>query len=615
MNNLSTRYGSGSKISVLELVTPKALETGVEYYLNSEGSVIAEHEMLPVVMLPRVGSSITSYLPGGAINPVLHQPGANNAIGSASNAVSHHLRVELGTAPYAMYFHASSSGTSNIRAVVMNERTGERVAEVSYNGQYTASQYLKPDDIAIGWVMTAADKVGLLCNYSTDSGSTYSVRVIEFDFNPGTLALTSSAKSAIGSSVASGYTFISGGYGVSAGKLVIKASSNYYVVNLIGNTINAASGYTSDNCQTEGQYVVTLGATNAVTVANLETNGSASFTATGSSWTGTPSRVVRLHPRVYLILQSLGTANNLRLLTVNSDFTAGVITVVNNPLWAEYEHTTVAVTQQRAGSPVFYLLCKTNDTPLAASLVVQTDGTILSHFKPMLLADSLIQLIRILPVTSTGLRPYVLDVPVVSDLSIIQVNTASADMSAYIWVKYRADVTMGLYKPKYLGRSLGNYSIGASAQLAASPQLLQVEPTQTAFQRTGRIIKVNDLQGFFLEAGSYKLGLTRDDRAVPVPSNPFAVDELGFNYPVVFGSVFPSQGTVELEFPANATAGYAVYAVTPLGVVSTTTSTNVNSAAKVSFWGFLVLGIRMNHGSAVVSTVNLTYDVEVVDYV
>ena len=618
MHNLSSRKGSGSKISVLEIVAPRALTAGEEYYINSEGSIISEAEMLPVVMLPRENSAITApnLNVTQAAKANYHQVGSTQAWGSAAT-VGPHLRVPLTTAPYVMYLQIYSPAQPRMFAVVMNEVTGERVAEHDFNAYTNSSTYFDPSNLAIAWALTGTDKVGLLCNHTTNTGSNYNLRVVEFTFNAGTMAVTSAAKTAIGSALGGLYLFNAAGFGISNAKIAVRNGASQFVVNMVDNTINAAAGFpATSNCVSEGQYVVSLGATNSVTIANLETNGSSSFTATGASWTGTPSVWVRLHPRVYLILPSSGfAANTARILTVNAGFTAGVITAIANPVSSDFVTTSVVMVQQRTDSPVFYMMSTSAQKTVAFSLVVAADGTVLSPIKSLKLAESTYQLASALNATYSGRRPFVLDVPLVCE-SVEQqwVTSGTNDCVAYIFVKYRADILLGLYAPKYLGRALGTYAQGANAELAASPALLQVEPTQTAFQRTGRVIKVNDLQGFFLEVQDYKFGVTNEAVSY-LQASPFPIDEGGFNYPVVFGSVYPAKGKVKFSIPAYATASIKMVAISPLGVIKLTLASSTSRTVDIDFHGFLVFAARVDYNDAAQVTCSLAYDVETLDYV
>ena len=616
MHKLSSRFGAGSKISVLEVIAPRAVTEGVEYYLNSEGNMFAESEMLPVVMLPRVGATFWQNMPQSSSNPTIHQYGATTAPGAPTNQL--HTRMPL-TAPYAMYLHYATYASNTVmRAVVMNEESGERVAEATFNGYTDTATYL---DTPIGYTYTATDKVGVLCRHTTSTGTDYSMRVVEFTFVVGTLALTASAKTPVGSAVAGGHTFVAAGAGVSLGKIAVASGANRFVVNLVANTVNSASGFTNANCQVEDNRLVTLGVTNAVTIADLETNGSSSFTATGATWTGTPSQVVRLHPRVYLIIAGFAASNVNRLLVINAGFTAGVVSVVNNPALIEFDFAPIVI-QQRTGSPVFYLVEQAaNGKAVAASIAVASDGTILQHIKPLTLTENVLTFSRNLLPTNSGARPYVLDVPVVTEISRVQsASPFTADTYAVWFVKFRADVTLGLYNPVYFGRALATVAQGAPATFAGSPELLAVDPVQTAFQRVGRVIKVNELQGFFLLAANYKFGADVTSKMGGDNSFTFGIDESSLNYPIVFGQLQPAAGSVTFSFPYNAgSPSYTVVMVTPMGVVrvqvGTSSGSNNITDVKLQFSGFAVVAARIDINVATHRTIGLTYDVEALDYV
>jgi hypothetical protein len=308
-------------------------------------------------------------------------------------------------------------------------------------------------------------------------------------------------------------------------------------------------------------------------------------------------------------------------LVINPGFTAGVVTILTHPTWPGIVDSLVAL-KPSTSSNLMYLV---EPSPVrgAATLTISVDptGVVLQGLKAIQTTDSLRQFTSSMLPTAWGRRPFLLDVPVVCEVTVPQNTvTQTADSYAIWFVKYRADFVVGPYKPVYLGRALAAAGVGVKATFASSPALLDVNPTQTAFQRVGRVIKVNDLKGFFLEAASFKFGLESTTKTGSSSGFNFGVDEASLNYPIVFGGVQPVEGKVTFSLAYLPSAPtYNIAMVTPLGAVFaqilTVSAASSIAEVELNFSGFAVIGIRLQASEAAQIAAGLAYEVEELDYV
>lgn len=627
--------GAGGTINTLEIPNvPAAVAAGAEYYLTSEGAIISETELLPFVANPLTGTALTGRVWAMALGGTttsssfrFKQPDAGNLAASKVPGTALY-RVPL-VAPFVMYL--APEDTTNltsqcpITCFVYNEVTQEKVAELLYttgDGTNTGCR-----GASLCAVSTGANKVGLLTEYTSDGGSTIYLRVVEFTFN-GTNAVTAAMKTVLGSGLGtSGSALLGVGYGVSAGKVAIsRPGTTYHIVNLIGNTINTAAGFTTPHI-TEGQYGLTFGASNQVTVANYETNGSSSFTVTGASFTAS-SYVLRLAPLVYLLgWQGVAGANNLRLVVFNSGFTSGVCTILTNPAMPELASFQTLVVQPRSNVLEFLITSPNRDSTAALAFTISSSGAIVKACTLRKL-DYATQLFlqSFSPYAIAAKEPLKLDKSVFAIYTSIQDGSAaqtSVDYSSCGIVSFRPDFYLGAVKPKYLGRALATVAQGALATFMASPALLRVDPVLTAFTRTGRVIKVNDLQGFFYDLNAADFGIVMHTETGP-GFNQFnlGVDETGLNYPLLFGTDTPvATGEAKLVGPAyNSTSTNTLAVlVTPLGLAMVDITTGASAAATavttIKFTGFMYLGLRASYNGAIVQSFYMTATQEEADYV
>lgn len=626
MHYLTTRESGGNSIPTIEFTAPVPIDDGGAYYVLQNGTVVRNEDLAPVVMLPRVGSSINTALPSNnTLKPYYHQVGASSAPGSGIPATSggKHIRIPLNTTPYVAYIHMSTGTASKIRVVVMHETTGVRVSELDYSASYlTNVEYAERSEIALAVVLTGTDKIGLLCNVTTDNGSNYVLKVIEFTFNPGTFALTATSKTNIGAgSVSFKYTFLIAGFNVSQGKVLVSNNGNYWIVNMIANTMSAVSGPASNSNQIQENKIVTFGATNQITVTDMETNGSNTFTATGSTWTGIPTYAVHLWANVYLIVEDIAaSADALRIVTINPAHTSAVVTVMSCPRIEGFDRTDMVIAKARAGFSDFHMFsnARTNNF-IAATFGIDSAGVVTRAWSiNSSLQPGLANLVRNMSPAASGRLPYVLDQPIVCEITAAQnADTPNADAAGYIFVKYRIDVFMHLRSPKFLGNAIASYAQGTTAKLIGSPAIRNVIEPLTPWVVYHRTMKINDTQGLFFDWEPLTSGVVLDD----TPSSggsPVPIDENSFNYPLVFGGVNNQMsGTINFSIPPVVGSFTAVAVIGPFGATTIQSNgSNTPVSGKIFANTFTVLAARIV--STTLQTpvdMKISYDLERRDYV
>lgn len=622
----SSRQGSGGgKIQTLELTAPRALTAGNEYFLTSEGSLVTQQEILPFVATPLVGSNLPNtnanycYI-GSIADPVF----TNQDYASKGIVATQVVRVPL-AGNFEMYLSKPENSTSSnlVHCVVYNTETGERVAEHLF--QLGAGDGISmPRSTHYAIVPAGTNKWCVLYEYTTNN-STYQNRVGEYTFN-GTDTVTFAWKTAIGANITQQTVFCGQGRGVSDGKVAISRNGVYSIINLIANTINSAAGFTT-NHQVEGQYGLSFGATNSISVTNYETNGSSSFTATGATLLSGDVGV-KLTPTVYLqgLSFAVSNANQLRLVVFNSTYTSAVVTLLTHPRLQEMSDPTVI--QPKSGVLDFLVVdsylataVQYNESGGALTFSINSAGAITKAPKAVILDANTFTFCRSLE--ATQYEPVKLDQPVWHIQHRQQLGSvATPDSAAYLIVKFRPDFYIGQFRPKYIGRALATVAQGATATFAASPQLLAVDPTQTAFQRVGRVIKVNDLQGFFLDyqVAQFGLTLTAGGGTQPNPGNT-TIDSTGFNYPWVVGVQSPAEsGKLSLVGwnTTHSSTQCQALVVTPLNVrfIQLVGTTTLAFALDAVFSGFLVAAFRLDDsGGAVNLAATLMIEAEEADYV
>lgn len=622
----SSRQGSGGgKIQTLELTAPRALTAGNEYFLTSEGSLVTQQEISPLVAAPLVGSNLPNNnanycFIGSTADPVfINMDYASKGIVSMPV-----VRVPL-AGNFEMYLSKPENSTPSrlVHCVVYNTETGDRVAEHLFQlGAGNGTSMPRSAHYAIAPAGT--NKWCVLYEYTTN-GITYQNRVGEYTFN-GTDTVTFAWKTAIGADIISQTAFCGQGRGVSDGKVAISRNGVYSIINLIANTINSAAGFTT-NHQVEGQYGLSFGAANSISVTNYETNGSSSFTATGATLLDGDVGV-KLTPTVYLQGLSLSNsaANQLRLVVFNPTYTSAVVTLLTHPRLQELPYPTVV--QPRSGVLDFLIVdsyqstgAQSNESGNALTFSINSAGAITKAPKTVLLDANTFRFCRTFNIVPN--EPAKLDQPVWHIQWRQQLSTvATPDSAAYLIVKFRPDFYIGQFRPKYIGRALATVAQGALATFAASPQLLAVDPAQTAFQRVGRVIKVNDLQGFFLDyqVAQFGLTLTAGGGTQPNPGNT-AIDSTGFNYPWVVGVQSPAEsGKLSLvgwNTTQSSTQCQALV-VTPVSVssIQLSGSAALAFALEAAFSGFMIAAFRLDDiGGSTQITATLMIEAEEADYV
>lgn len=600
----SSRGGSGGKIHTLELTAPRPIASGAEYFLTSEGSLVTQQEITPFVATPLAGTSLANYnfnyCYQGTSDPFFST--MDPYIEGINNQTV--VRVPL-VAPFEMYLtKPEGSTTSNlVSCLVYNTDTGERVAEHLFNlGAGNGTSIARNAHYAI--VPAGTNKWCVLYDYSTNSGSTWQNRVGEYTFN-GTDTVTFAWKTALGPVNASNTIFCGQGRGVSEGKVAISRAGVFSIINLIANTINSAAGFAGIH-HVEGQYGLSFNASNSISVTNYETNGSSSFTATGATLLS-DDHGIKLTPTVYLqgLLTAPSVPNRLRLIVFNSTYTAAVVTLVPCPILSEMAKP--AVFQPRSGVLSFIIAdsfrnvnAQYNESSGAVTFSINSDGVLTKPVRSAILDSGTARFMRTVVIPGTISDPIKLDQPV---WSVNHRSTASSvgsqDGAALLLVKFRPDFYIGQFKPKYLGRALATVIQGAVASFAASPEMLAVDPVQTAFQRVGRVIKVNDLQGFFYDYQASSFGLEEGYAgAASLPGN-IGIDAAGFNYPWVVGVQSPvTNGRMTFTGWNTTTSSIQaqVLLITPTCVSVSQLVGTATQAPRIeaAFSGFLVAAIRLD---------------------
>lgn len=616
----SRQGGGGGKIQTLELTAPVAITAGSEYFLTPEGSLVTQADISPFIATPLVGSNLTPLGAGQSWGAVGLSPAVFYQHGPVVSPIAALAVtcVQL-SAQYEAYVTRPATNFGYVTCYVYDKLTGELVAEGLFTLGDGATAYPRTQHwIAI--VPSGANKFCLLLDYTANSGSTYNYRVGEITFN-GTNAVSFAWKTALGTAQGFQGIFCGQGTGVSAGKVAVKRDTTYSIINVVANTINSAAGFTGQH-HVEGQWGLSFTSTTQVSVTNYETNGSSSFTVTGAAMLNGDTGL-KLTPTVYLqgLGQISGGANQLRLVVFNPTYTAAVCTVINHPMLPEL--TGVLVLQPKSGALEFVLTSGgSKDSNVALSFSINSSGAVVKAAKVFQLDAATRSFTA--SVNHNGMEPLKLDLPIwhIAYRQQAAGSWASLDEASALIVKFRPDFYLGQYKPKYLGRALSTVAQGALASFAASPNLLAVDPAQTAFQRVGRVIKVNDLQGFFFDYNVAQLGVA----AWTVTTSNLVfnqlVDASGLNYPWIAGQLSPAEnGTCTIVGPVyDSAAQYtAVIAITATGVNYMqlySPSAGVHSAIELKFSGFIVLAMRVDStDSNKTHQVSLTLEAQEADYV
>lgn len=616
--------GAGGKIQTLELVAPVAITAGAEYFLTPDGSLVTQADVAPFIATPLVGTSLNT----GIVNYCWGNQGVSsvsfiqhgdftqfpNILSNARAQV-----VQLSAKFEAYVTTPVLTGTGYVSCFVYDKLTGELVAEGAFTLGLGDSNNYPRDGSLVAIVPSGANKFCLVCDWTGNGGSTWAFRVGEITFN-GTNSVSFAWKTVLGTAAAGTGQLAGIGSGVSAGKIAVVRGTTYSIINVIANTINSAAGFTTQH-QVEGQWGLSYPTTTTCSVTNYETNGSSSFTVTGAVLI-TNDRGIKLTSNVYLMgVSNLNSANQLRLVVFNAGFTAAVCTVMNHVGNAELQSPVVV--QPKSGVLEFHIvsgLGSAKDSTAALVFTIDAAGAVVKA--PKWYQQDATTRAFCTNLQYAGVEPVKLDKPVWHILQRPQdmSTPATQDAAAGIIVKYRPDFYISQYKPKYLGRALASAAQGAVATFAASPALLAVDPAQTAFQRVGRVIKVNDLQGFFFDYNNAQYGINqRLDNSQTSHTN--IIDVGGMNYPWVVGQAGPvAKGKVQLAGPSY-DADYNqtdIVAITAVGVNYFTATTQTSTSfpvTELSFYGFLVLAMRVNYFGNVTQGFGIVFDVEVEDYV